>query len=79
MRGVVEWIRMGVLIPVGDRSKNMTPLSVRRKKYGTPSKQLKFQKRPPLTPTAHPSYHQPFASHTRGGLRGERVGNWACN
>ena len=38
-----------------------------------PSKQLKFQKRLHLTPTAYTSYHQPFASLTWGGVRGEGV------
>ena len=54
----------------------MSHLSALRKNMG-PSKQLKFQMRLPLTPTAYPSYHQPFASLNWGGVRGECVRNGA--
>ena len=64
------WI--GFLIPIRDRSKNMSPHSVLWKTM-RPSKQLKFQKRLPLTRTAYPSYHPLFASLTWGGVGGEGV------
>ena len=38
-----------------------------------PSKQFKFQKRLPLTPTAYPSYHQLSASLTWGEVTDEGV------
>ena len=41
------------------------------------SEQVKFQKRLPLTPTAYPSYHQPFAS-LYGVRKGSKVRFYRC-
>ena len=74
-----HWV--GVPISVLDQSKNVRSVSIQKKTYKIPSKQLKFQELlpppPTPTPTALTSYQQQcdYASLTWGGVRGKGVGD----